>query len=46
MVSFLLLEWNHEFDLVMIAEQFDESMLLLQNQLCWEVSDMTYLKVS
>jgi len=39
-------EWNHEFDLVMIAEQFDESMLLLQNQLCWEVSDMTYLRLN
>ena len=44
--NLLPLEWNTEFDLVMIAEQFDESMLLLQNQLCWDVADMTYLKLN
>ena len=30
----------------MIAEKFDESMLLLQSQLCWKVTDMTYLKLN
>ena len=30
----------------MIAEKFDESILLLQSQLCWEIADMTYLKLN
>lgn len=39
-------ELDDEFDLVMIAEKFDQSLLLLQNLLCWQVSDITYLKLN
>ena len=35
-----------QFDLVMIAEKFDESLLLLQSLLCWKVQDITYLKLN
>lgn len=37
-------ETEKEFDLVMIVERFDESMVLLQDLLCWELEDLTYLK--
>ena len=37
---------DNEFDLVLIAERFDESLLLLQNLLCWKISDMSYLKLN
>jgi hypothetical protein len=33
-----------EFDFVMIAEQMDESLVLLQDILCWPLTDLTYLK--
>ena len=46
MMIFFLSELNNEFDLVMIAEKFDESLLLLQSQLCWKVADITYLKLN
>lgn len=39
-------ELDSQFDLVMIAEKFDQSLLLLQNLLCWQVSDITYLKLN
>jgi galactosylceramide sulfotransferase len=34
-----------EFDLVMIVEQLDESLILLKKLLCWETDDMVYFKV-
>ncbi len=37
---------DSEFDLVLIAEKFDQSLILLQNILCWKVSDVTYLKLN
>jgi hypothetical protein len=39
-------ELDKEFDLVVIAEHFDESLILLQNLLCWPVKDVTYLKLN
>ena len=38
---------NHAntFDLVLIAERFDESLLLLKDLLCWKMEDMLYIKV-
>lgn len=36
-------ELDAEFDLVMIAEYFDESLLLLKKLLCWEFEDILYL---
>ena len=35
-----------DFDLVMIAEQFDESLVLLSDVLCWPLANMTSLKVN
>lgn len=39
-------ELDKQFDLVLIAEKFDESLLLLQSLLCWKVTDVTYLKLN
>ncbi|XP_072016905.1 uncharacterized protein [Amphiura filiformis] len=32
-----------EFDLVMITEYFDESLILLKNRLCWSFDDILYI---
>ena len=34
-----------EFDLVLIAERFDESLIVMKNYLCWDMQDILYLKV-
>ncbi|CAL4090775.1 unnamed protein product, partial [Meganyctiphanes norvegica] len=34
------------FDLVMIAEQFDESLVLLKHLMCWTTEDIAYLKIN
>ncbi|RWS05272.1 galactosylceramide sulfotransferase-like protein, partial [Dinothrombium tinctorium] len=34
------------FDLVMVAEYMDESLILLKNLLCWEMDDIVALKVN
>ena len=36
-------ELDTEFDLVMITEYFDESLLLLRKLLCWRMDDIVYL---
>jgi len=36
---------EREFDLVMITEYFDESLILLKRLLCWEFQDIVYLKL-
>ncbi|KAK6177620.1 hypothetical protein SNE40_015682 [Patella caerulea] len=35
-----------EFDLVMILEYFDESLILLKRKLCWDIRDIVYLVVN
>ena len=35
-----------DFDLIMVMERFDESIVLLRELLCWEWEDMTYLKLN
>ena len=35
-----------EFDLVLLAEFFDESLVLLKNLLCWPPEDLTYFKLN
>ena len=35
---------DSEFDLVLIAEYFDESLVLLAEILCWDLSEVRYLK--
>ena len=37
--------YENEFDLVLIAERFDESIILLKDLLCWDIEDVMYLKV-
>ncbi|XP_077980330.1 galactosylceramide sulfotransferase-like [Glandiceps talaboti] len=34
---------DKEFDFVIIAEYFDESLLVLKMQLCWELDDILYI---
>lgn len=36
-------EVDDTFDLVMIAELFDESLILLKHMLCWSMEDILYL---
>lgn len=35
---------DEEFDLVLINEYFDESLILLKDLLCWEFEDILYIK--
>ena len=35
-----------DFDLIMVTEQFDESLVLLRDLLCWDWGDMTYFKLN
>ena len=37
---------DKEFDLVMIVEKFDASLVALQELLCWPTQDLTYLKLN
>lgn len=37
---------DNEFDLVMILEHFDESLLLLKRLLCWELKDILHFKLN
>lgn len=32
---------ENEFDLVLINEYFDESLILLRNLLCWDLQDIS-----
>ena len=43
--EFFLTQVENEFDLVTITEQFDLSLLLLRRKLCWDISDMIYVKL-
>ena len=36
---------DKDFDLVTITEQFDLSLLLLRRKLCWDISDMLYIRL-
>ena len=35
---------DHDFDLVLLAEYFDESLVLLKKELCWSFDDLVYFK--
>ncbi|KAK0055736.1 galactosylceramide sulfotransferase [Biomphalaria pfeifferi] len=37
---------DKDFDLIMILEYFDESLLILKHQLCWELKDILYIPVN
>ena len=37
---------QREFDLVMLMEYFDESLVLLKRRFCWEINDILYFKLN
>eukprot|EP00090_Calanus_glacialis_P019168 TRINITY_DN29507_c0_g1_i1.p1 TRINITY_DN29507_c0_g1~~TRINITY_DN29507_c0_g1_i1.p1 ORF type:complete len:416 (-),score=122.28 TRINITY_DN29507_c0_g1_i1:24-1271(-) len=39
-------EMEDTFDLVLMAERFDESMILLKNKLCWDYEDVVNFKLN
>jgi len=39
-------ELDRDFDLVMIAEELEESLVVLSNELCWPLVNMTSLKLN
>ena len=39
-------EADEKFHLVMIVERFDESLVLMRHQLCWDLEDMISLKLN
>ena len=41
-----IVEIDNHFDLVMIAEDLDASLVLLSDELCWPLANMTSLKVN
>ena len=43
-VSKKISELDKEFHFVLIAEHFDESLVLLAWMMCWDLRDVTYLK--
>ncbi|XP_029472975.1 galactose-3-O-sulfotransferase 2-like isoform X2 [Rhinatrema bivittatum] len=45
-VHSVLEEINRRFQLILITEYFDESMLLLKNTLCWELEDVVYFQLN
>ena len=42
----MIAQIESNFDLIMVMEQFDESLLLLRELMCWEWDDMMYLKLN
>jgi len=36
--------YENEFDLVLLAERFDESLVVMKDVLCWDTQDIKYLK--
>ena len=39
-------ELAEKIDLVLITEYFDESLVLLKRELCWELDDVVYFKLN
>nr|XP_006824737.1 PREDICTED: galactosylceramide sulfotransferase-like [Saccoglossus kowalevskii] len=44
LVDHVIQQATKDFGLVMIAEYFDESLILLKKLLCWEFEDILYMK--
>ena len=42
----ILMKLNSTFDLVMIAERYDESLVLLKDLMCWTADDVAYLSIN
>ncbi|XP_029473183.1 galactose-3-O-sulfotransferase 2-like [Rhinatrema bivittatum] len=45
-VHSILEDIEQKFQLILITEYFDESMVLLKNTLCWELEDVVYFKLN
>ncbi|NXX74992.1 G3ST2 sulfotransferase, partial [Urocolius indicus] len=45
-VQRVLKELEQSFQLMLIAEYFDESMVLLRHSLCWELDDVVYFRLN
>lgn len=39
-------ELAEKIDLVLIMEYFDESLVLLKRELCWDLDDVVYFKLN
>ena len=37
--------YQEEFDVVLITERFHESLIIMKQELCWDIHDITFLKV-
>ncbi|NXJ91984.1 G3ST2 sulfotransferase, partial [Corythaixoides concolor] len=45
-IQSVLKEIEQNFHLILIAEYFDESMILLKHTLCWDLDDVIYFKLN
>ncbi|XP_072447452.1 galactose-3-O-sulfotransferase 2-like [Chiloscyllium punctatum] len=45
-VDAVLAQLDRIFDLVLVAEYFDESLILLKEALCWDLEDVAYFKLN
>ena len=37
--------YQEEFDVVLITERFHESLIIMKEELCWDIHDIAFLKV-
>ena len=37
---------DKQFDLIMLAERMDESLILLKNLMCWTIEDVAYVSIN
>lgn len=45
-IQVVLKEIEQNFNLILIADYFDESMILLKHTLCWDLDDVIYFKLN
>ncbi|NXT52972.1 G3ST2 sulfotransferase, partial [Pluvianellus socialis] len=45
-IQVVLKEIEQNFHLILIADHFDESMILLKHALCWDLDDVIYFKLN
>ena len=37
--------YQDEFDVVLVNERYYESLIIMKEELCWDIHDITFLKV-
>ena len=37
--------YQDEFDVVLVNERYYESLIIMKEELCWDIRDITFLKV-